>query len=103
MKHGGLDKPDPYLLEERTYNISKAAREVLVGSLLEGTNLDYVAHKGCVRRASSNGRNQREGLKACQVNRRRPVHRKEGNGREKLLQEVWYRFYGNLSVYQTGP
>ena len=34
-------------------NNSKAASEVLVGSLLGGTNLNYIAHKGCVRKPSA--------------------------------------------------
>ena len=42
------------------YNTSKAAIEVLVGSLLGDTNLNYVAHKGFVCRASANRWKQRE-------------------------------------------
>ena len=50
-KYGGLGIPDPRLLAKRAYNTSKAASEVLVYSLLGGTGLNYIAHKGCVRRA----------------------------------------------------
>ena len=32
----------------------------LVGSLLGGTDLNYVAHKGCVRKASADVRNHLE-------------------------------------------
>ena len=53
VKCGGPGIPDPQLSEERNYNASKSASEVLVGFLLGGTDLKYVAHKGCVRRASS--------------------------------------------------
>ena len=60
MKCGGLGILDPGLPVERTYNISKVARKVLVGSLIGGTNLNYVAHKGCIRRASDDGRKQRD-------------------------------------------
>ena len=59
VKRGGLGIPDPRMLEERVYNTSKAASEVLVCSLLGGTDLNYVAHKGCVRRSSADGRKQR--------------------------------------------
>ena len=49
MKRGGLGIPEPHLLVERAYNTSKSSSEVLVGSLLGGTNLNYVVHKGPVR------------------------------------------------------
>ena len=45
MKHSVLDISDPWMLAERAYNTSKAASEVLIGSLLGGTDLNYVAHK----------------------------------------------------------
>ena len=51
MKHGGLGIPDSRLLVECVYNISKADRKVLVGSLLGGTNLNYVEHKDCIHRS----------------------------------------------------
>ena len=54
VKHGGLGIPKPSLSVERAYNTSKAASKVLVGSLLGGTDLNYVVHKGCVRRDSVN-------------------------------------------------
>ena len=47
-------------MSERAHNTSKAASEVLVGSLLGGTDLNYVLHKGCVHRASAGGQKQRE-------------------------------------------
>ena len=40
------------MLAECAYNISKAANEVLLDSLLGGTNLNYIVHEGCMRRAS---------------------------------------------------
>ena len=60
MKRGGLGIPYPRLLVEREYNTYKAASEVLVGSLLGGSNLNYVAHKGYVCRERADGQKQRE-------------------------------------------
>ena len=45
VKRGGLDLPYPCLWAERVYNTSKAASEVLVGSLLGCTDLNCGAHK----------------------------------------------------------
>ena len=45
VKCGGLGIPDPHMLAERAYTTPKSSSEVLVGSLLGGTNLNYVAHK----------------------------------------------------------
>ena len=44
MKQGGQGIPDPRLLVERAYNTSKAASEVLIGSLLGGSDLNYVVY-----------------------------------------------------------
>ena len=60
MKCGGLGIPDPRLLAEHAYNTSKEAREVLVGSLPGGTYLNFIAYKGCIHRASADGRKQQE-------------------------------------------
>ena len=60
VKCGGLGIPYPQLLAERAYNTSKASTEVLVGSLLGGTNLNYVAHKGFICRASAGMQKQRD-------------------------------------------
>ena len=53
MKHGGIGISDPQLSEEFAYNISKATSEVLVGSLLGGTNFNYMEHKAYLRRSSA--------------------------------------------------
>ena len=53
VKHGDLSIPDPHLSAERVYNTYKSSSEVLAGSLLGGTNLNYVAYKACVRRVSA--------------------------------------------------
>ena len=53
LKRGGLGIPDLCQSIEHAYNTSKAASEVLLGSLLGGTDLNYVAHKEVVRRASA--------------------------------------------------
>ena len=42
VKCGGLGIPNPRLSAERAYSTSKAASKVLIGSLLGGTNLNYV-------------------------------------------------------------
>ena len=55
MRCGGLGIPDPRMSKECAYNTSKSSSEVLVGSHIGGTNLNYVAHKGCLCRASSDG------------------------------------------------
>ena len=60
MKRGGLGIPDSCLSAEHVYNTSKAASKVLVGSLLGGTNLNYVAHKASVCRSSAYGQKQQE-------------------------------------------
>ena len=62
MKCGGLGIPNPRLLADRAYNISKSASEVLVGSLLGGTYINYVAHKWYVCRASSDRRKHQKFL-----------------------------------------
>ena len=52
VKRGVLGIPDPRLLAQCAYNTSKSASEILVGSLLGGTNLNYVARIGGIFRAS---------------------------------------------------
>ena len=63
----------PQLSEECVYNISKAASEVLVRSLIGGNDLNYVAHKGCVRRASADGRKHQEFLEKAELTRRKEL------------------------------
>ena len=60
MKSGGIGIPEIRLSAENVYNPFKSAIEVLVGSLLGCTNLNYIAHKGCVRRTIGDGWKQRE-------------------------------------------
>ena len=71
VKHECLGLTDPWLSVERVYNTSKAAIEVLLGSLLGGTYLNYVAHKGCIGRASAGGRKQRELAEKAVISRRK--------------------------------
>ena len=73
MKHRGLGIPNPRLLVERTYNTYKPSSEVLVGSIIGGTNLNYVAHKGCIFRASADGQKQREFLETEELMRRKDL------------------------------
>ena len=44
VKHVGLGIPDPWLSSESEYNTPNADSWELVGSLLGGTNLNYVVH-----------------------------------------------------------
>ena len=46
---------DPHLLAEFAYNTSKSASEVLLDSLLGGTDLNCIAQKGGVYRESADG------------------------------------------------
>ena len=52
VKHGGLGIPDPWLSAESAYNTSKADSGELVDSLLEGSALNNVSHRACVRKVS---------------------------------------------------
>ena len=52
VKHGGLGIPDPRLSAESEYNTSKAASGELVDSFLGGSDLNYVGHRACIRKAS---------------------------------------------------
>ena len=45
------------------YNTYKSASEVLLGSILVGTDLNYVVHTGCICRSSAGGRKLRELIK----------------------------------------
>ena len=58
VKHSGLGIPYPWLLVEHAYNTSKAASEVLVSSLLGGTDLNDVKYKMCVRISSADAPKQ---------------------------------------------
>ena len=60
IKCGGLSILDPRLLEEHAYNTSKAASEVLVGSLLGDNDLNYVEHKACAHKSITDGQKKRE-------------------------------------------
>ena len=50
VKHGGLRIPYPRLSAKSAYNTSKASSGELVDSLLGGSALNYVGHRGCVSR-----------------------------------------------------
>ena len=62
MKHGVFGIPETWLLAKHAYNTSKTASESLVGSLLGGTDLNYVEHKYFIRRLSVYGWKHREYL-----------------------------------------
>ena len=73
VKHGGLGITDPWISEGCAYTTSKAASEVLVGSLLGGTDLNYLTHKGCLRRESTDGRKHRIFLEKMALTRRKEL------------------------------
>ena len=73
MKRGDLGIPYPLLSVDRAYNTSNAACEVLIVSLLGGTDLNYVAHKVCVRRDSTYRRKQRELGEKAVLSRRKEL------------------------------
>ena len=78
VKRGGLGILEPRLLAKRAYNISKASSEVLVGSCIVGTDLKYVEHKGCVRRAIADGKEQRKFLEKAVMTRHKKLAYKSG-------------------------
>ena len=53
MKLGGIVILDPSKSEERGHATSVEACEVLVESLLGGSNLNYVGHWSCIRKAGA--------------------------------------------------
>ena len=69
MTHGFLGIPEPWLSAEYEYNTSKAASKVLVGSLIGGTELNYVEYKVCVRRVSADGKKDWEFSKKVDMTR----------------------------------
>ena len=73
MKRGGLGIPDPRLLAEHVYITYKESSEVLIGSLLGGTDLNYIEHKCCVRRSSADGRKQQDYLEIDVITRRKDL------------------------------
>ena len=73
MKCGGLGIPDPWLLVERACNTSKASRMVLLGSILVGTDINYVANKGCAHRASADSRKRQELAEKAVISRRKEL------------------------------
>ena len=56
VNHGGLGIPDPRLSEKCAYNTYNMASRELVDSLLEGSVLNYVGHRACIRKASESAR-----------------------------------------------
>ena len=98
MKRGSLGIPDLQVSAECVYNTSKSASEVLVGSLLEGTNLNYIVHKGCVCRDSADGRNQREIAEKALLSRRKYLADREGMNclRWEMENEAWLTAIPNL-------
>ena len=82
-KCGGQDIPDPRLSVKCAYNTTKSASDVLVGSLLGGTNLNYIAHKGCAHRASANVHKQQDASEKATLARRKKLA--DGVGLNRLL------------------
>ena len=69
MKLGCLGIQDPRISAESAYNTSKEASEFLIGSLLGGTELNYVEHKGCIHRAIADRWNKQELLEKVALTR----------------------------------
>ena len=81
VKLRGLGIPEPCLSAEHAYNTSKAASDVLVGSLLGGTKLNYVAQKGCVRRESVDGLKHQEFSEMLALTRQKELADRSGLNR----------------------
>ena len=60
VKRGGLGIPYPNLSVEHGHNTSKASSEIVIGSLIGGTKLNYILHKLFVRKAITAGQKHRE-------------------------------------------
>ena len=91
MKHGGLGIPYPQLLVEHAHSASKAASEVLVGSLLGGTNLNFVDNKACIRILIVDAQKQRDSLEIKVITRRKELVDEAGLN---CLRQVMDPFYG---------
>ena len=84
MKYRGLGIPDPCLSAESAYTTYESASEVLVGSLLGVTDLNYVEYKYCVRRSSADTWKHREYLDTAGLIRRKELT--DGTGLNRLRQ-----------------
>ena len=73
VKLEGIGLLETRLLAEHVYNTSEAANDVLVGSLLGGTDLNYAAQKGCIRRESVDRWKHREFLETEALTRWKEV------------------------------
>lgn len=60
MKQSGIVIPDPRKLKEWGHAASTEACEALVRSILRATDLNYIRHWFCVRKASARARKTRE-------------------------------------------
>ena len=92
--HDGLGIPEPLLSEESEYNTSNVAIRELVDSLLGGSNLNYIGHRACVRKASLAARRSKMHVKLGELARQKElaggqegnrIHRKTRNG-------VWFSY-----------
>ena len=93
VKCGGLGITDPWLSVEHTYNTFKASSEVLVGSLLGGTNLNYVEYKDCVCILSLGDQKQRDYSEKEVLTRRKDVAYRTGLNclRQAIENWVWLK------------
>ena len=89
MKCEGLIILGPHLLVERAYNTPKADIEVLVGSFLGGTDLNYVAHKGCVHRASADECKQRDLAEKAVLSRQKEQADRDGTKLPLAVNGEW--------------
>ena len=73
VKHGGLGIPDPRSSSKSAYNTSKAVIRELIGSLLGGTDRNYVGHRACVRKAIQTARHSKTCVDLGEVARRKEL------------------------------
>ena len=63
--------PDPRLLVEIAYNISKSVSGELIDSLSGGSALNYIGHRACVYGASVGARKDRNHVELAELNIKR--------------------------------
>ena len=73
MKYIGVGITDHQLLVECAYSTSTSSSEVLVGSLMGGTDLNYVEHNACKHRLSVYAQKQQEYSEIEIVTRRKDM------------------------------
>ena len=73
VNHGGLDITGPRFSAESAYNTYKASIGELVGSILGGTDLNYVGHMACVRGTSAGARKDQKHVDTEELDRKKDM------------------------------